>query len=205
MSFIICSYFTLGTVYSNIAHKYLFPSLVKLGLKGDVCPVYNLGSWQANTSYKPTFIKQMMEKHRDKNIVFVDVDAEVLEYPKLFEEIPEKHCLACHILDKEKWYQKDFRGEKEVLSGTLFIRNNSEARQLVDEWIKRCSSTVIWEQKVLQQILQENNVEVFELPIDYCYIKTLPCGSAPHVKCEKPVIVHHLMSRKTKGKIRKDF
>jgi hypothetical protein len=142
---------------------------------------------------------------KDKNIVFVDVDAEILEHPKLFEEIPEKYNVACHILDKAKWYNRDFNGEKEVLSGTLFIRNNEESKKLVNEWIQRCEKSVIWEQKVLQQILQENNIEVFELPIDYCYIVSLPNGNSPFVKCEKPVIVHHQMSRKTKGKIRKDF
>jgi len=178
-------------------------SLVDKGIKTDIRGINSLGSWRANTSYKPTFIKQMLETHKDCNIVFVDADAEVLCYPELFDNIPEEYNIAAHILDKDTWYNQKFEKPKELLSGTLFIRNVYKSYDLVDKWITSCKNHPLdWEQAVLQRTLLRTNTPIYELPLSYCFIKTLPNGQEPTVKIEQPVIIHNQVSRKLKVMVR---
>jgi len=201
--FIICSYYTLETPYQDISHKYLIPSIEKLQLKSDVRGIENKGSWQLNTSYKPQFIKEMLEKHNE-NIVWIDVDAEVLSYPYLFEEIPEEYNFAAHMLNRNDWYniKLEPHDERELLTGTLFIRNNQNAKTIINIWTEECKQNKAWEQKVLQKIFEQYNIKICELPIGYSYIKTLPDGSKPNIQCPSPVIIHNQVSRLLKNKIR---
>jgi len=196
-SFVICSYFTIDTPYQEVAHEYLMSSLYEHNIiNSDIRGILNLGSWSKNTSYKPTFIKQMLENHPDKDIVFLDADAEVIQYPALFDAIPEEYNIAVHLLDRDKWYNRDAGGVEELLSGTLFVRNCPEALDLVEKWERLCAvEPTRWEQKLLQTIIEEENVSIYELPLSYCYIKTMPDGSEPNIKCEHPVIVHNQVSR----------
>lgn len=203
MSFILCSYYTLDTPYQQVCHDCLMTSLVDKEIKTDVRGVQSLGSWRANTSYKPTFIKKMLEAHKDSNIVFVDADAEVLSYPALFDNIPEECNIAVHILDRDTWYNKDMGGVKELLSGTLFVRNVPESHAIVDRWITSCKNHPLdWEQVVLQRILATSTIKIHELPVTYCYIKTLPNGKEPNIKEDNPVIVHNQCSRQYKNQIK---
>ena len=196
LKFIICSYFTMNTPYQAVAHDYLMPSVFERSIPSDIRGVESLGSWGKNTSYKPTFIKRMMVLHPDKNIVFLDADAEVVAYPELFDHIPEEYNIAVHILDKDRWYNRSNGGEEELLSGTLFVRNCETSHNIVNRWIGLCSlDEKKWEQKVLQDVIDEMEIVIYELPISYCYIKTMPDGSEPNVKCEHPVVVHHQCSR----------
>jgi hypothetical protein len=175
------------------------PTVVNLGLKSDIRGVGNLGSWSANTSFKATFILQMLEKHQE-DIIFVDADAEILEYPKLFEEIPEEYNFGAHILDRNSWYQRDYGKDRyELLSGTLFIRNNERSKEIIKLWVEECGKYPNkWEQKIFKEVLEKNKEKIYQLPLEYCYIKTLPDGSEPNIKCDRPVIVHNQVSRKLK-------
>lgn len=205
MSFRICSYYTIDTPYQEVAHDYLMNSLRRMnnGIKSDVRGVPSLGSWQKNTSYKAQFVSTMLEHYTD-NIVFLDCDAEILRYPDLFDSIPEGYNFACHILDRNRWYGMKFdeHNSKELLSGTLFVRNNKESRIIIKEWELTCRlSPQIWEQQILGMVLKKNNIPIYELPISYCYIKTLPDGREPLVKCESPVITHNQVSRRLRNKL----
>jgi hypothetical protein len=66
------------------------------------------------------------------------------------------------------------------------------------DWYIKAQKKDMWEQKVLEQIITNHNVKLYPLPLEYCYIKTLPDGREPHIKVE-PVILHHQASRKYKG------
>jgi Nucleotide-diphospho-sugar transferase len=205
MSFIICSFFTLDTPYQQVAHDYLLSSLKKVNVKSDIRGVQSLGNWQKNTSYKPQFISEILEKHTE-NIVFCDADAEILSYPDLFDNIPDEFNFAAHILDRRSWYGVEYSEEqsKELLSGTLFIRNNTESRAIVHEWattVKMFSQ--IWEQQVLAKVLKNNNVKVFELPVEYCWIRSLPDGRDPLIKPNGPIIIqHNQVSRTLRNKVK---
>jgi hypothetical protein len=167
----------------------------------DIRAVDNKGSWQKNTSYKPEFLRIMLDRHPE-DIVFLDSDAQVLRYPDLFNQIPEGYCIAAHTLDKNAWYGYNYpQGRHELLSGTLWIKNCDESRRLLDAWIDACRATNMWEQKVLQIVLEQLEIEPYQLPLAYCYIKTLPGERPPIVKVEEPVIVHNQVSRSLRNKV----
>src|SRR5665213_663808 len=91
---------------------------------------------------------------------------------------------------------------KELLSGTLFVRNNQESKAIVQEWAVTCKmAPQVWEQMILNLVLKKNNVKVYELPLSYCYIKSLPDGREPIVKCDDAIIVHNQVSRKFRNKV----
>ena len=203
MSFVITSYFTIDNAYAEVAHKYILSSLNKFTpkLKSDIRGIFSKGGWGANTSYKPEFIKIMLEHHKEDDIIFVDSDAEILAYPSLFENIPKEYFLGAYKLDRNKWYGKEFLESErfELLSGTLFIRNCSQSKAILEEWIRRCFlNPKVWEQKVLYEIIKEKHIKVYELPQEYCRILSMPNGSVPILECNNPVIVHHQISRKLK-------
>jgi len=201
--FIITSYYTLDTPYQKVSHDYLLNSLRKLNLKSDIRGVNNLGNWQKNTLYKATFIKQMLEKHIDRNVVFLDADAEILKYPALFDEIPEEYNFAAHFLDRDKWYNQQFDEPRELLSGTLFLRNSQESKRIVEIWEHACASyKMIWEQRLLQTVIEQEKIKVFELPIEYAWIKSMPNGDTPFVKPKGDIIIqHNQVSRQLKNKV----
>jgi hypothetical protein len=122
----------------------------------------------------------------------------------LFDEIPNEFNFAAHVLNRDAWYNVNFPEDqkKELLSGTLFVRNCAESKEVVKEWIDECKSSKEWEQRVLDRVLKRNNVKVYELPIEYCWIKTLPNGSSPFVKCDNPIIVHNQCSRQLRNQIK---
>jgi len=197
-SFIICFYATANTPYVDVAHEYIINSVAELGLPAHYEVVNNLGSWNKNTSYKPTFAKTMLELYKDKNVVLVDVDARIVQYPELFNLIPEEYNIGAHILDGNAWYNTSYN-RKELLTGTLFLRNTPRTMYLVKQWESLCQARQdVWEQMVLKEVLHNNSEEVYELPLSYCYINSLPDGTPPTVKCDNPVVIHYQASRKLK-------
>ena len=106
-------------------------------------------------------------------------------------------------MDWDTWY-KNKSHVKEILSGTMFFRNRPIVKDFCAEWYAKAEDGSGREQTILEGILEKRkDIKIYELPIEYCYIKTLPRGEDPHVKVENPVIVHHQVSRnlKRRGKL----
>lgn len=202
-NFIISAFCTEASPYELILSSQLLPSLNKLGLKYNIEVMENRGSWLRNVAQKPLTILHTMEKFLSYNVVALDSDCEVLEFPKLFTEIPEEYDIALHILDHDSWYGHT-NHVKEILSGTVWIRNNEKMRQFVKEWYLLADTADIWEQKCLFKLLESKKdlIKIFELPIEYCYISSLPNNQSPLVTVNNPIIVHHQASRRYKKLIR---
>lgn len=197
--FKIISFFTLDTPYEKVIYDYLWPTIHKFKLDWVVIGYHNQHSWNKNTALKPAFIYECIKNNYGniKRFVFLDADATIEEYPQLFHEIPEEYDIACHYLDWNTWYNNGHE-KKELLSGTMYIRDSKEVRDLLMEWEKRTKTSTKWEQNILQELLEERpEIKIYPLPLEYCYIKTLPSGHEPIVKCN-PVIAHHQVSRKFK-------
>lgn len=199
--FIICIFATENTPYLEIADTYVIPSLKALNLQYDFQVVPNLGTWQKNTSYKSTFARLMLEKHKDKNIVLLDADSKVFQYPELFNLIPEEYNFAAHILDHNTWYQNGSK-IKELVSSCLFLRNNNRTIGLVEKWEASCKTDDLWEQKILQRLLEKEKEPIYNLPLRYCYINTVRGTQEPYIKCDDVVIKQYQASRTTKKHIR---
>jgi len=203
MHTIYLAYYTKDTPYEQIAKEKLIPSLEKFNLPHEVKEVSNLGNWYKNTAYKGKFILDyLVEYPFDYNIVLLDVDAIIEKEPILFDQIPNEYDIALHYLSWNTWYgYKDRVDKKELLTGTMMFRNRPEVKKLCEEWYKKANETQQWEQQVLEKIIKNYNLKVYELPIEYIYIDTLPNGSKPKVSDENVVIRHFQASREWKRKI----
>lgn len=199
---IVSAFVTAASPYELILSTQLLPSLDKIGLKYHIEVMENRGSWLKNVAQKPLTILHTMEQYPNLNVVGLDADCEVLQFPKLFTEIPKEYDIAFHTLNWDTWYGYT-NHVTEVLSGTIWIRNNEKMRQFVKEWYLLSDTATLWEQKCLQKLLElkKDSIKVFDLPISYCYISSLPDGRKPLVECD-PIIIHHQASRKYRKKLR---
>jgi len=189
MAWLVVGYYTEGTRYVNHAQK-LIQSLEDLNLSYEVAAVKNLGSWDANTHYKPIFLKEMVKKHYGSSLVYVDVDAVFLKYPTLFDKLDaDKNVkIAVHILDHQKYRRKG--AGKELLSGTIFLRACDEVSIIIDEWIAVCKSNLkLWDQVALGRVLRGKNRAFHVLPPEYCMIFDYMTD------VKEPVIKHFQASR----------
>lgn len=177
---ILVSYYTEGNGYEECA-KRLRRSLKILPIEHDIQPVPNLGNWNKNTSYKPTFMLQMMEKYPNRMLVWVDADAVLHKYPHLLVGMQE--TIGVHI-------RNDHQFTNDLLSGTVAIRANQEGKDIVQQWQKNCAAyPTRWDQACLQMIVQQLQPSKMKLlPAEYCAIFDTMLVS-------DPVIEHFQASR----------
>ena len=193
--FIIVSFYA-GKYYEKVMNEYLLPSIQKLKLPFYIEKIDNLGNWRKNANQKLLFIKKCLEKFSDKNIVFIDADAKINNYPELFDNIPKEYLIGIHYLDWDKWY-KNGNKIKELLTGTIYLKNCEETKELINNWIKETRENKP-QQKTLQKLIEIEDLNIYKLPLEYCYIVNLPNGQEPHIKIENPIISHYQISRKIK-------
>lgn len=175
------SFYTPG-LYEQKA-KDLILSLHRMGLDYEVDRVEDLGSWQSNTIFKAEFIKRKMEQNPTRNIVWLDADAVIRQYPHLFWEI-EGDFAANY-----------FRGWQ-LSSGTVFFKGNRRAKLLVNAWIKENKKNPeIWDQQNLQTVVEQRersqHLSVTRLPAEY-YLTDMVRGASD------PVIEHTQASRQAR-------
>lgn len=178
---IVVGYYTKKTLYEQRVK--IFVGTLNLNkILYYIEPIDNLGSWYKNTGYKPTFLKKMLIDFKGMDIIYVDVDARFLGYPTLFDTLD---CdIAVHEFDRSNWPKG--KGT-EVLSGTIFLRNNERVFSLVEKWEEQCKrNPKTWDQKSLEKILTGN---FYRLPGEYCKI----FGLMNEIK--DPIIVHYQVSR----------
>jgi len=197
----IATFYTKDTPYENIVVEYLLESCKKQALPTPtVVGIDSMGSWQRNVAEKPRIIRELLEKH-DK-LVFLDADATVEQYPKLFDEIPEQYDIAFHTLNWNEFYGYKQTGTVlELLSGTMYFRNRPKVKTLCDAWYEKAVKSSMWEQKVLQEIIKDFKLKTYALPIEYCAIvRSKNFLNLSPIK--NPVILHHQKSREMKRAIR---
>ena len=182
MSFIVVAYYTKNTGYEEEV-KHLVASLDNHKLKRDISGIESQGDWQANTHFKPYFIKQMLTKHFPSNLLYLDADARVEQHPKLLDSA--SYDIGVHYKDN-----------KELLGSMLYLRNNGKIFELIERWITCCfAQPQIWDQKILQYVIQESedlNLIIEHLPATYCQIFDLMRSAG------EPVIQQFQASRRFK-------
>ncbi len=195
---IYISYYTKNTPYEQVMKDFLLPTLIKWKLKYDVQGVENLGDWSKNTGYKSKFIIDMLEKHKE-DVIFLDADATVEQYPIVFEQIPEEYDMACHFLDREKQWRLLNR-PKELLSGTMLWRYKPKVLDLLKRWRQKVlDNPKVWEQKILQAMIDKGeDVKIYDLPAGYTAIAM--GNGKPKAYVTDVVILHHQVSRKYRSK-----
>lgn len=191
-NYIIIAYYTIGTPYEGSANS-LRESLRKLAVPHYIQGVPNLGTWHKNTNYKPTFVKEMLNKFKPLSVIYVDCDAIFYRKPVLFESMASDPSVnvGVHLFDRSCYkFQGDQRWE--VLSGTIFFKNNDTVMKMVERWEKECrDNPKTFDQKSLEKVLNGNFTQ---LPAEYCKIFDR------HPQIKDPVIVHYQASRKVRRK-----
>ena len=184
----IASYYTNGTFYEQYAQQFV-ASMKEHGVIYHVVGVPNLKSWRKNTCYKPSFLAGILKSFPTIDIVWVDCDAEFKSYPILFDTID---CdIAVHKFERNL-YLRSSKQPPEVLSGTVYLRNNTKVRDIVDAWVKECEiNPNVWDQKSLEKVLHG---EYYQLPPEYCTIER-----TMH-RIKNPIILHHQASRQIRSR-----
>lgn len=195
------AFYTKGTAYEQVVKDYLIPSCKKVGIEPIIEEVENKGTWTRNVAEKPRVIKSLLDGYiRDNDIlVFVDADATIEKYPIDLCNIAQEYEIGYHTLNWNDWYgYKNINPVKELLSGTMILRNTENVQRICKEWYEEATKTKVWEQRVLQDLMRQNgHIKVYHLPIEYCYMDSLPDGRKPLVKCD-PIIKHYQKSRELK-------
>lgn len=190
IDFVVCSYFTARTGYEKEALT-LEASLRLHKIEPyHIQKISNLGNWYKNTHFKAKFIRQMFEKYPQFNIVFTDADSVFHAYPKLFGEINAD--FGCHF---RNWFAR----QGELLSGTLFFKNNGKMMKIIDEWIEiNKNNKNKLEQRNLERVIRRNDhkISIYKLPIEYCCI-----FDDEDRRQLNPVIEHFQASRKYRRKL----
>jgi hypothetical protein len=195
-SYVIVSYYTINTPYEQEAIK-LKKSLERLEVPHDIVGVKNLGNWQANTRFKAKFMQEMLIKHKGKSVVWVDSDAVIHSYPKLFDEY------TCDVA--VRW--QDFRWRKnECLSGTIYLANNERTLELCKKWeganVAEGPGAKTFEQwnlgSAIEEMRKSGKIKDENLPPEYTMIFDSMREMYPNII---PVIEHFQASRKLRNKV----
>ena len=190
----VISYFTVDTPYEAEA-EVLKLSLESVGYSYIVCGVKGLGSWQKNTQLKAHFILTMLEEQPGQPLLYLDVDAIMVQPPTLLDDL-KADIAAVH-----------FRKRSEFLSGTIFLGNTPICRHIVKEWIKineqfpetLPNGKLAWDQRTLKMAIDKTEaVDYVELPQEYTWITELTQKYAPELS---PVIMHTRGAKRFKNKI----
>jgi hypothetical protein len=203
----LVSFCTADNAYKKIHEDHLLKSVSRLdgtGIEHKPYYIASRGSWLNNIALKPEVIKMAMAES-NQNIFYLDADAELRRYPTLIDDIPLQADFAFHILDHKTWYGVE-SDRKEIFNGTLYLRNNNKVRLFINEWIQACKAMPrLGEHYHFEQIIlkRPDLYKVYELPIEYAYITSLPDGRLPLVKVADPVVCHYQASREWRKKLGK--
>lgn len=191
MTFVVTSFYTTGTGYEKEAKERLIPSLEKFGIPYDIVGIASKGPWKRNIYEKAQVILDAMKRvGYGVAVVWLDADAEVVSYPKLFNELNAD--FAYHA-----------RGEaKRLSSGTMYFRNNFASQALVEGWRNVLHSALErgdarTEQELLKEVVLPNHplLEVEHLPLSYSTI-------FDRAQPDEPVVIrHHQASRRLKKEV----
>jgi hypothetical protein len=158
-SFIAAGFYTKKTPYDQEIIG-LKRSCTAFGIHCHIKGYDNRGAWVKNAAIKPEFLLEMMDLHPNKKIVYLDADARVKQYPKLFDTLDAD--IAVH-----------YRHGRELLSGTIFLSPNERTKRLLHAWVEQQKKEPeVWDQRVLEKLLAgwKHPLKVARLPAAYCQI-----------------------------------
>ena len=119
----------------------LIANLEKHGQPHDFVPVQNERlDWESNALLNPEHIMDAIDRHRDKTIIWLDVDCTVHGDLSPLVELPGDIGL--------RYYIKHRKGRSLILSvqsGTMVIKPTKDAYRLIHAWYERCWSATVGE------------------------------------------------------------
>lgn len=179
--FKVVSFFTEDNEYAEHAAR-LRETLDRWQVPYEIAPVRSAGVWEADCARKAKFIRDAWNAS-DIPLVWLDADATVEAFPKLFNTIDAD--FAVH-----RWNGWQFG------SGTLYFGKSPAAGALLDQWVLRCEADPItWDQTHLQSAWCDTaatqRLRTYWLPRSYLQIFDAAQEG-------EPVIKHWQASRRPK-------
>lgn len=180
---VVVTFYTAGNGYDDEVER-LRESCRAHGVDLDATAVADQGSWLRNCAMKPEFLASRMRHHTPRPVLWVDADAAIRR------PIADVGHWDCDIALRKR------RG-REVLSGTVFLRDTTASRALVETWARLCHDRPDQaDQCCLADALQvERGLKVRWLDPEWCFIFDLDREEHPDVT---PVIEHFQASRRLK-------
>jgi hypothetical protein len=183
---IAVAFYTEDTPYEDEV-KGFRESCEAVGLAYSIQKYKSLGKWVFNCGLKPTFILEQLQLFPEHSILYIDIDARVRRYPILFNQFDGD--IGVH-------YRK---GNGELLSGTIFLKNIPNVHSLVKHWKSVQDGSLRWDQKVFASVIRDKakqlRIKVTNIPATYTQIFDIMKD------CGEPVIEHMQKSRKYKSKV----
>jgi len=200
VNWLVVSFYTANTGYEKEVKK-LEASLKALNLEYHLFPCEPEGSWRKNLDHKSRVILEAFNMFPDKDIVFIDADGIVRQYPVLFDELSRDraHDIAAHF---HPYKGTNINGGS-LLSGTLWFQNSDRGKGLVSEWDKiGRNHPTVRHQHCLRLAINELNrkgvgIKVYRMPREYTLIFDYYKGKNK----PNPVIEHFQASRKLRRQV----
>jgi hypothetical protein len=188
VSYVVVAFFTINTPYEDLV-KRLVDDCLRFNLEIVTKGYPSRGKWERNAGIKPEFLLEMLQKHPDKDIVYLDADARIRRAPEVFSTLSRDTCdIAVH-----------YRRGRELLSGTIFLANTVATRRLVSDWVKlQKAEPDTWDQRTLQRVIKArgDDIRVHQLSPNYTQIFDSMRKHGP------PVIEHMQASRRYKNLVK---
>lgn len=177
----VISYYTKNTPYENIVLN-LIKSLKQFNLPHKIYPKPNQGSWVKNTQQKSVVIQEALNEFFT-DIIWTDADSVIMREPVFFNEIQDKD------FDVSLCYLSTTYDPHELLSGTIYFKNNQIVKNLVNDWVELNKTKTEWDQKTLQELIdgKYKDLRIVPLPPEYIKIDRFERFQ----KVDKPHVVYH--------------
>ena len=176
-TFVVVSYW--WGKYKTLAEK-MYKTCAKMNIQCDLVHMkkFDDRNYQLNINYKPTFIKQMILKHK-KPVVYLDMDMKIMKYPELFGYMSSKGVDfgAFNWNADTRVFNVYDPFTFETSGGIMYFGNTKNALKLLDLWrtklnlpkYKKCA-----DDRVLAMTFDKSNAikwsKCFWLPFEYIYI-----------------------------------
>jgi len=181
---VVVSFYT-GGLYARDAYE-LARSCDAHGLDYDIRQVPDLRDWRRNTSFKPTFLREVAAEYPRRALLWLDADARVRKDPCLFDGF--RADLAYHAL-----------GGHHALSGTVFLGAGPRRDEFLARWQAECAvAAYVLDQEAMEKAAKALGIQNAGLPVEYTWIWDFDGGErAKPVEAiiDRPVIEHMQASR----------
>ena len=170
---LLTGFYTKNTGYEQEA-KNLEQSLIRFGLEYYLEGVENLKDWRKNVHQKIAFVLRCLEQFKGRNLIQMDSDCVVLQYPELFERIDKEYDIAVHMMPEEKFILK---GVEQVLKdltnvSVLYMKNTVKVKNFIKKWQTRDATLEdhIDDISFMKALKESPNIKALKLPDAYCHI-----------------------------------
>jgi len=137
-------------------------------------------SWRDTHRYMHGEIRKAFDLFPDENLVYLDADAVIREYPKLFDTITAEVAFNYN-------YQK-----QRVRVGTLYLKNCDKVKKLIEMWGIKSKADNCFQSAGFDQALALDEYDIYRLPDPYTRIFD------HKIQKGKPIIEHFQASRRVK-------